>query len=386
MAVWLAIQDQNETTAVRRGDFPAFWALAVIAAGDEPHRLYDLELQRRIQNRSWPALAGSVLPAAYPPYVAYVLQPLARFDHRTARQIWTTISLFASFISVLLLVRGNRSVLWSAWMVWTLLLLFSPTLRGVVGGQLISIVMLLISLCAIFTRRSSWRADLLLGIALGGLLCKPYYALAALVIPTLQRRWLTIAIFVVIALGWSVCAAKVPGDNWLVEWGTFAASFTQINLDANAQQMPNLLAQLYRLSVGVNNFGPSAWIAAVTSYVILASVAYLLVGAETLRMLLKFPRQNGELLLCLLLSLVVVSMPQVNFYDLGVISCAMIALFDSGHFFDRITVAVCILLSQFGVSPPFGAPVHFALGLIGVGYVCIRVRELALHHDSDDAA
>lgn len=375
MAVWLAVKDVAETTGVRRGDFPAFWTLAVIAAGDEPNRLYDIELQRKVQNSTWPALAGGVLPAAYPPYVAYVLQPMARLDHRVARQLWTTLSLMASCISVLLLVRVNSLRLWPVWMVWALLFLFSPTLRGVVGGQLMSVVVLLVALCTTFIRRQSCIGDLLLGAALGALLCKPYYALAALVIPILQRRWLAVASFVVIALGWAGCAAAVLGRKWLVEWGAFAASFAKINLETNAHQMPNLWAQLYRLYGGTKNFGISGWVLTVGAYVLLALGVYLLIGATAVRSLLGNLQRHGDTLLYLIISLVIVSMPQVNFYDLGVVACAAVALFNSERLFDRFVVTGCILLSQFAVAPPFGLPVHFIIALIGLGYVCVRVRE-----------
>jgi hypothetical protein len=378
MSVWVAVNDSRETTAVRQGDFPAFWSLAVIAAGPEPHRLYDVELQRAVQNAAWPALAGSALPAAYPPYVAYVLQPLAHLDHMVARQIWTGVSLVASFVAVLLLVRLNPSLPWAPWMVWTALFLFSPTLRGIAGGQLMSIIALLMALCFTFERRRSWMADVLLGAALGVLLCKPYYALCALAIPILQRRWLAILCFSAVALGWMQCAVAVLGDDWFIEWTTFARRFAQINLETNSHQMPNLWAQLYSIYGGTQNFGLVGWGLAVASYAALALGVFYVIGPTAVRKLLKAPRQYGDLLLCLVLSLVVILMPQVNFYDLGVVACAVISLFRPGSLFDRVTVIACIVISQFAVSPPFGLPVHFVLALIGLGYVCVHVRERAL--------
>ncbi len=382
VSVWLAVNDSRETTALRQGDFPAFWSMAVIAASAEPQRLYDLELQREVQNAAWPALSGSVLPAAYPPYMAYVLQPLARLDHRVARQVWTGISLIASFLSVLLLVRLNPHLSWAPWMVWGTLFIFSPTLRGIAGGQLVSIVALCIALCVTFERRRSWLADILFGAVLGALLCKPYYALCALVIPILSRRWLTFASFSVVALGWAQCATLVLKGNWLSEWSVFAARFAKINLETNAHQMPNLWAQIYSIYGGTRNFGLMGWILAIASYGALACGVYLVIGSRAARELLKSPRQYGELLVYLVLTLLVVLMPQVNFYDLGVVACAVIALFRPGRLFDRVIVIACIVISQFAVSPPFGLPIHFIIALIGLGYVCVRIRERVLQEVS----
>jgi hypothetical protein len=348
--------------------------MAVIAAGNEPHRLYDVELQRQVQNIAWPSLAGSVLPAAYPPYVAYVLRPLARLDHRVARQVWTVASLGASFVAVLLLVRLNPCVPWPAWMVWGVLFLFSPTLRGIAGGQLLSFVVLCIALCATLEQRRSWLMDLMLGAVLGVLLCKPYYALCALAIPILQCRWLTIAGFSVIAFGWTRCAVAVLGANWFLEWGRFARRFAQINLETNVHQMPNLWAQLYGIYGSVQNLGLVGWAVTVVSYAALAWGVYFIIGPRATRTLLKSSRQYGDLLLYLVLSLVVVLMPQVNFYDLGVVTCAVIAMFRPDSLFDRVTVIACIVISQCAVSPPFGLPVHCMLALIGLGYVCVHVR------------
>jgi hypothetical protein len=145
--------DTRQTTAVRRGDFPAFWSLAVIASGDQANRLYDTELQREIQNKAWPSLNGEVLPAAYPPYLAYVLQPVASLDPSTARWLWTVASVLLMYVGVIILVSLNRRITWKPWMVFVLLMMFSPILRGVIGGQFLPISTFSIALCFLLIRK-----------------------------------------------------------------------------------------------------------------------------------------------------------------------------------------------------------------------------------------
>ena len=374
-AWYLAQHDSEETSALRRGDFPAFWSMAVIASGPEPHRLYDLELQRQVQNEAWPSLKGAVLPAAYPPQVAFVLRPLAQVDHETARLIWTGCNLVAVIVACVLLVRRNGTILWAPWMVFSLLCIFSPVLRGILGGQVLSFVMLLFALTAALERRNSWRADLFLGLGLGVWLCKPYYALCALAVPVMQRRWVALLSFsVVAAVSWWA-ARGVMGPGWFSAWAAFAQTFAAINIETNAHQMPNLWAQIYRL------FGPSER-AATTWWAVIPGVyglclggVYALLSSRSVRVLVSTPRQNGDLLLLLILSLSVVLMPQVNFYDLGLMACIVIVIFRPGHREDWWFVGVCLLLAQGGVSPPFGAPIHFLIALSALVYVSLRVRD-----------
>jgi len=373
----LAINDSHETSAVRRGDFPAFWSMAVIASGSEPYRLYDLDLQRKVQNEAWPSLNGGVLPAAYPPQVAFALRPLAWVGHGAARLVWTVCSVVAVLVACGILVRSNCAVSWTPWMVFSLLCVFSPVLRGILGGQVLSSVMLLFALTVTLERKNSYWADLLLGIVLGVWLCKPYYALCVIVVPMMQRRWVTlVSFFVVAAASWWV-ARDVVGPEWFSSWIGFAQNFAAINIETNAHQMPNLWAQLYRLCAASERTGAAWWGLVAGGYIVTAVSVYALLGDRCVRALLSAPRQNGDLLLVLVISLLVVLMPQVNFYDLGLFACAVVVLFQPGNRADWWFVGVCLLLSQFGVNPPWGVPVHFVLAIGGLVWMCLRVCECA---------
>jgi hypothetical protein len=317
--------------------------MAVIAKSSEPKRLYDLELQRKIQNQAWPSLNNTLLPAAYPAHVAFVLKPLATLDHHVARWIWTAASISAALLGVTLLVRSNPHISWAPWMIFTLLCIFSPMSRGILGGQVLPFMVLLLAMVTRLTHRRTIWSDIVMGVALGVWLIKPYYGLCVLVVPLIQRRWITLVAFMLVAaLSWQLAAA-VAGEGWFTQWTVFTRSFAAINLETNAHQMPNLWAQLYRISGGSKGYGVQA-------------------------------NRYGDLLIYLILSLIVVAMPQVNFYDLGVIACAVVALFRPQGSADRLFVAACVLASQVSSDPPLGLPVHFLLGICGLVYVCVRIR------------
>lgn len=80
--------EQAPSAAIVRGDFPAFYTMATLASRGEGARLYDLETQRQVQNEAWPSLDGSVLPVAYPAFLAFFIEPLAKLSPSNARLVW----------------------------------------------------------------------------------------------------------------------------------------------------------------------------------------------------------------------------------------------------------------------------------------------------------
>lgn len=377
----MGVLDTRRTSAVTRGDFPAFWSLAVIAKSGDATKLYDVELQRTIQNEAWPSLNDQVLPAAYPPYLAYILRPLASLHPIVARWIWTGVSVLATYTAVAILVSLNRRITWKSWMVFVPLMIFSPILRGVIGGQFLPISALLIALCFWLLRRRGVAADILLGVTIGAWLCKPYYALCALMAPILAGRWLTLTAFVLVALFWWKLGVTTLGEDWFSKWSAFAAWFGGMNLETNSHQMPNLWAQVYRfhrealglkqeLITGAN----TPWWSYVVAYCAALSVSYLILGAKAAKALALNPRRYGDLILALTLTAAIVFVPQVNFYDLGVPACVALYLFRPDKRSDWAFWGLSVVLSQLAVNPPLGAPIHFILAIGALFYVTSRVR------------
>jgi hypothetical protein len=377
----MGMLDNRQTTAVMRGDFPAFWSLAVIASGDSPTRLYDTELQREIQNQAWPSLNGEVLPAAYPPYLAYILRPIAALDHTTARWAWTGLSVLLMYASVAILVSLNRRITWRPWMVFVPLMMFSPILRGVIGGQFLPVSLFILAACFSLIRRGGVVADLVLGITIGTWLCKPYYALCALLTPLVSRRWLALIAFAGVALLWWGVGAEVLGAEWLSKWSSYAAWFAGMNLETNAHQMPNLWAQVYRFYREVLGLKPeqiagvnTPWFSYCVVYCAVLALFYFILGSKALKALLLNPRGYSDLIIAISLTATIVFIPQVNFYDLGVPACVALYLFRPDSKSDWVFWGISVTLSQLAVHPPFGAPVHFILAVGALFYVTRRVR------------
>ena len=97
-------------TSVQLGDFPAFYSLAAIAAGSEPHRLYDFALQREIQNQIWPQLQGALLPGIYPPYVALLARPLVWLGPLWGHVVWGALQLLFLILTARAITRINSSL------------------------------------------------------------------------------------------------------------------------------------------------------------------------------------------------------------------------------------------------------------------------------------
>lgn len=379
VVVFYGINDSEQVSAVRRGDFPAFWSMAVIASSAEPSRLYDLKTQRQVQNTFWPSLNGALLPAAYPAHLAFVLAPLARLDCRVARGVWSIGSVLIAFGGLSMALRLNPRITWAPWMIFSLLLVFTPTLRGFLGGQVLPLISALFALLLTLERRGGSKpVDLALGAIIGVLLFKPYYAIAALMVPVLQRRWWTLLSFSFLAgLSWYL-GSLVLGPSWLSEWSAFASYFAKGNLETNAHQMPNIWAQIESLCIGCVSLARFKWALIFLAYLIFTLMFGALLGASTVHSLIRDPRRYGGYLYILFLSLVVLLMPQVNFYDLGVLVSPIIVLFRPEEKLDRYLVTACFIAALFAIEPPLGIPVHFIVGLLALGYIATSVRrELA---------
>lgn len=381
----MGILDKRETTAVRRGDFPAFWSLAVIANSAEPGRLYDTELQRKIQNEAWPSLEGGVLPGAYPPYLAAILRLLANFDHTTARWLWTALSVVFTYIGVAILVGLNQQIRWPPWMVFALVMMFSPLLRGVLGGQFLPVSVLLIAVSLYLLRRSRAVSDISLGIILGIWLCKPYYGLCAVLVPITMRRWLAVVTFAAVAAFWWFVGINCFGPEWFSKWSSYASLFGRANIETNAYQMPNVWAQVYRVYSEILGLkselhtGPNTpWLSYIGAYLSVFMVAIGVLGKKAARAILSAPRKNGDLLLALLLTAVIISVPQVNFYDLGVLACFALYFFRPECRSDWYFFGVSVAISALSTDKPGGLPIHFILALLAMLYIVWRVRVVSL--------
>ena len=86
-----------------QGDFPAFYAPAVILERGQQASLYTIEAQQGAQNEFWPGLKGSFHFFAYPPFVAQALRPLAFLSPLQAKALFCCLLLAAALLCCRLL-------------------------------------------------------------------------------------------------------------------------------------------------------------------------------------------------------------------------------------------------------------------------------------------
>jgi uncharacterized protein YhhL (DUF1145 family) len=314
-AVVTALRDSDSISAVRTGDFKAFYTLAVIADGADTSRLYDPELQRAVQSSVWPGhLNSAFLPAAYPPYVALLVRPLAWFGPVVGRIVWLLASMIACMWAALLFCRLQPDFGARKLEVLAIVFTFYPLLMGVVGGQVVA-YSALIYLAILFLSRTekqwSFQREFAFGSLIGAWFFKPQYALVALLPLLVRRRWVALCGASVVAAVYYAIGASVMGLNWPVGWISFAQQFAEMNFISNSYQMTNLVAgvrQLHQLGLCSGSIGQ--WLLAMASVLSATLVASWTARATPMR-------SDLFSVYMLLPTLLAIATPQANFYDVG---------------------------------------------------------------------
>ncbi len=325
--------DQGHRSAIRTGDLPAFYTLAAIALSPDPHAMYTLEAQRAVQSSVWPQLGDGVLPAAYPPYVAWILQPLALLSPHTAKAAWSLFSLLLLFLAARAVQRINPALRGSVEAL-VLLAAFAPALLGTLGGQAssLSALLALVSFWLLAAPPTPKRS-MALGLAVGAWLFKPHFALPVAALLIVRRRWAALACFGSVALALWGMAARILGPGWLAEWAPFARRFGHIDLLTNAFQMPGLLGAVSVVS------GPAGL---PTSIELALSLA---LGAVLLAALTALSRSREPRALLLGPFLIALLAPAVNFYDLSMVWAAALCFMAPALASHRMAVCGALVLA-----------------------------------------
>ncbi len=328
MAVALTlVGDSKSSSAVVRGDFPAFYSLAVIAVSSDPQHLYDLEEQTRIQNEAWPDMKGSVLPGAYPPYVAYLARPFVALGPSGGKVALTLVSLVVFFVAIFSLSRLRAAFHGFTVELSVALLLFSPVLMGVIGGQLLAMSMVVYVLMMVLDQHRNGKSEILMGIVIGAWLFKPHYAFLALLMPLVQGRLRVLVGFMLPALSYYALGVRVLGPEWFSTWVFFTREFAELNYVSNAAQMSNIVGATLALS---KIFGVDS-----AATLVGRSIALSVCGCAVLWLAFiawsdrkTMPRQDGlpSRFLLLLGPSIAFGSPQANFYDLGLAVIPLVLL------------------------------------------------------------
>lgn len=307
-------------TSVKLGDFPAFFSLAAIAAGSEPHRLYDFALQREIQNQIWPQLQGALLPGIYPPYVALLARPLVWLGPLWGHVVWGALQLLFLILTARAITRINSSLAEYSVEILAGLLLCAPVLLGVFGGQLIAASMFIYALCFIYQGRRDLRGEIIFGSLIGLWFFKPHYALIMLMLPVIQWRVRVVATTALVATILYLLGSLVLGLDWIATWCDALTRFTPMNIIPNARQMTGLLGAVTGMPDQANS--ALAWAALALTTALLLRLAFA--ARQSLSKPIGLPK-----FLPLFGVTVVLATPQANFYDLGlalVAICSVLSL------------------------------------------------------------
>lgn len=175
------------------GDFAQFYAIGVLQDRHGVTRLYDLSLQDEILHEVVPGVPSQEsYPFVYPPFVAWVVRPLARLPYRGAFLVWLTLSAAAYSAAIALMLRMSPTIAQvDRLSVWLLAWSFEPfVVECWINGQLASFGTLSV---AVALACLAGGRPFMAGLALAGLGYKP--TLLVLIVPMLVvgRRGLILA-------------------------------------------------------------------------------------------------------------------------------------------------------------------------------------------------
>ncbi len=340
--------EESPESAIQRGDFPAFYTMAVVAKEGLGNRLYELPLQQEVQARYWHSLQTSMLPVAYPPYLAALLLPLAFFQPPTARAIWILCNTLATLYAVIILSWRIPALRAYRWQMGVVGLSFFPLLAGIIGGQAVGLSLLLLASIVALSKSALRTEQLLLGIVAGLWMFKPHYALAVAWLFLLQRRWVAFGAWAVTCLALWLLGVSISGTNWLAHWLYFARQFSLIDIATNSDQMTGVVPFLYSLQTrSLQGIAPNPDSMLLVSIAVAAIIplALYLINSTTKRARiadksLPFLMVAPVLLLCA---------PAANFYDLSLLLVPLAATLSPAIKRDLQLLAALIMLGGIGV-------------------------------------
>lgn len=305
LAVGYTIDTENKGL-LRRGDFPGFYAPAVILSRGLEENLYDQKLQRNIENEFWPS-KGAYYSFAYPPFVALALKPLAAFTPRSAQLIFIAFHIACFLIALHLLSRLNPLLRQGYLFTLTGCLCFAPFFYAIFGAQNTALSMLLYTAAFIALKKQSGSGSFTSGILLGLWLFKPQYAAFGLLFLFGTKNLLGLVGFGVSATLLYILGAVVSGVSWPLEWLQTVTAFSSLNFIYNQQENVSVLGFFKALDL---KFGSQL-------FWFLGIFLTAITLAWYFRSLLRAPKSANNFML--LGPLTVALSPQTLFYDLGIL-------------------------------------------------------------------
>lgn len=308
-------RDELNSTMLKAGDFPGFYAPAVIIARGQSARLYEPALQLQIENEYWPEFfKGNYYMSVYPPYTMALLSPLGYLTPQTARHVFSLLILAAFSLSLYWL---KCLCSWSGrqtFIVAMLLLALAPVFYALIGGQNTAFSMLLYAGMLYFSRvaaeKKSACFEFLTGLCAGLWLFKPQFGVFACLFVLFSFRSRMILGSLIAGLFYYFLGSMMLGVSWPVQWLRALGRFSAENYLANQHNQVSLMgvyeALMRLLSLpGANGLAAAGFL----------SVLYLAFLVH-----FRSRKEGGDWRRGLILfgPLLVILSPQTLFYDIGI--------------------------------------------------------------------
>lgn len=349
---------ERESGSLIRGDFPAFYSAAVILKANKAGSLYDPRLQREIQNRFWPSLGGKYAAFAYPPFVAFMLRPLAGLSPGAAKLCYLAVSALCLLSAFLLAERFITGLAKNRLFGITAIAAFAPLTSGFFAGQNIALsLMLYASILAIgLSEHRHW--PFACGFLAGLWFFKPHFGAIALGLLLVcgGRRVLLGALIPVVV--YYCIGASLLGWSWFEIWFEQAREFSRLDALANGHQMISLFGVSEALSRAL---ALQTWAALLLKLISLLLSAALLVSVCFFSGCLKTRTGPASRAIVLLLMgpAIVLCSPHILYYDLALCMLPLAVVLPIRS--DRAVTAIVLLLlasnllvlsrSAFALSP-----------------------------------
>jgi hypothetical protein len=366
--------DDEEKSLLSRGDFPGFYAPAVILARHGGESLYDPELQRAIENEFWPSFNGEFYMSVYPPYFDMMLAPLAWLSHLAARHLWTAVSILLFLGTLRLLGAMNSCVRGNLLVAGVASLLLAPLFIAVFGGQNTALSMFLFAAACRLSSEQKPADDLMAGFFLGFWLYKPQFGLLAIFLPLIAGRTKIFLGALVPSGIYFLLGVLAQGWSWPLKWLAAVNQFAAQNFLSNQDAMVSILG-LGRSFVESNALsGP---IAQLITGVALALTAGLFLYLIRLFWACRRKPQKLAGAMATMGPILVLCSPQTLFYDLGIayVACARYAAFRSDReVWGYLTLVAALALAALA-RDLLPLPVWSLFAMAALCYVRRRVGE-----------
>jgi hypothetical protein len=214
-------------------DYTQFYAAGTILNRGRPDQLYNFELQNRLFHETLPGVENETeqtLPYVYPPFVAFVMRPLALVPYTWSFAAWLVISagLYVAGLALILkqaecLSRADRLT------AFLLALSFEPfVMECWLGGQLSAV-----SFFALALAFGCWQTGrpVAAGCALALCLYKPTFLVLLLPMLAVGRCWRVLAGFLAAALALAGISLLAVGPQTCIESVNVLVSFAQLTTE-----------------------------------------------------------------------------------------------------------------------------------------------------------